>query len=499
MPPRAATTRWTLEDLIDFEHASLAPDATTPPESLRRQVREATRGLPHAAARRTGLHLWLDHQRALETRGAWAARPCLPISSQAQTQASSAKSARATEPCFSPATGHRFTSALALTTTLLVAAAFAIGISTVLGLFDRSRGGIHAVWFLVVTLGSQFLVLAVGFAAFLFHRRVGAGFSLVQALAGALTRRLAGNRRPPWWERATQTASSLRPALLWPLARITQEAAVAFNLGLITGLAALVLFRHIGFYWESTTESALAHGLEKTVAVLSTPWRWALPQCLPNIQATRWRPDSPAAFLRHAYGWWTFLLLALACWGLLPRLILRATASCLARRALDHLDFQERHHRALWRDLTDTGRAEPPAGPTDGALILDLGGSGIDPESLRPFLLRRLRVHPVAWHPIAVLDPNREAEARAAIARSPAGVVVLAEGWALSPPRLRALHASVRAAAGPAAPLVFLVANPGPDRSPLPPTAEERVEWERFTDSLADPATETIAYDPVIT
>ncbi|MFU8804093.1 MAG: nitrite/sulfite reductase, partial [Bradymonadaceae bacterium] len=41
----------------------------------------------------------------------------------------------------------------------------------------------------------------------------------------------------------------------------------------------------------------------------------------------------------------------------------------------------------------------------DGVLVLDVGGSGVDREALRPFLLRRLRVNPAAWQPVAVLDP----------------------------------------------------------------------------------------------
>lgn len=472
--PRAAGTRWTLEDLVDFEHAlaETREDGPRIPDSLRHQVREATRDLPPAVARRVGLHLWLDHQRAgnKEDQGAGGGAGLA---------------------------GRRFSRALRLVAGILMVVALMAGISAVLGMLDRSRGGIHAVWFLAVVLGLQFLLLAAAFAAFVFRRRVGDGFGLLQSLAGSLVRQVAGSRRPVWWERATATASSLRPALLWPLARLTQEAAVFFNLGLLAGLAGLVVFQHVGFFWESTTQVALQHSLEPVVGFLSAPWRSFLPDCVPDLPATRWWPGEPSAFRAHAHGWWTFLLLAIAFWGLLPRLVLLAIASHLARRALARLEFRERHHRALWRDLTEIGRDDPCQGPADGALVLDLGGSGIVPDMLRPFLLRRLRVHPTAWHPIAVLDPEREAEAGAALARSPAGVVVLAEGWALSPARVRDLHAQVRRAAGPDAPLVFLIVNSGPDRAPLPPTPEERIEWERFTDSLADPATEAVAYGPL--
>ncbi len=116
-------------------------------------------------------------------------------------------------------------------------------------------------------------------------------------------------------------------------------------------------------------------------------------------------------------------------------------------------------------------------------------------DALRPFLLRRLRVNPLAWHSVAVLDAGAEAEAARALATAPAGVVLLTEGWALSPARMNALLARIRASAGAQTPVRFLVANAGPDHLPTAPSADERREWERFADALSDPEAEVVFFE----
>jgi len=449
--------RWTLEDLIDFE-SEIAASTRTPPE-LRDAVAASVGGLSGGCARRVGFRLWLDGVRSSHD-------------------------------------GGKFTSALAMVGLVLALLMFVAGVSGVLGMVDRAKAGVHVTLFLVILIGGQWLVLVLAAIAWLLRRRAADGFSGVQALVGNLARRLAGKRDAPWWSHLMDGGGAARAAVLWRTARMVQTAGISFNLGILCGLAGLVLVRHIGFFWETTTEVAMHELLEKLAVFLSAPWAAWWPDAVPDaavIDSSRWLPDralppGPAA-------WWRFLLMATLVWGLLPRLALWVVAWNAGSRALGQLDFQSRGHRALWRDLTGTGRAETADMPLDGVLVLDVGGSGLTADGLRSFLLRRLRVHPAAWHPVSVLDPGAEREASRALTNAPAGVVLLAEGWALSPARMSALHTKVRANAGAETPVKFLIANCGSEHTPLPPSSDERREWERFVDSLRDPEAEVFFFE----
>lgn len=447
--------RWTLENLVDFEQAAVASPAT--PAELRREIATVTRGLDGAAARRVGLRIWLG-----ESRGAV----------------------------------RKFTSALALVGGGLALLTFLGGISAVLGLLDR--GGVNVTLFLAILIGGQWLVLVLAAFAWLLRRRAAEGFSLVQAAAGKLARRLAGGGDDPWWQRVMDGGGAPRAALLWRLARVAQTAGIAFNLGILVGLSGLVLLRQVGFFWETTTELAMRSILEMSVRILAAPWAILWPAAVPDaavIDASRWRPESIGALPPGPPEWWQFLLMATLVWGLLPRAVLWLVAWRSESAALGKLDFQARHHRVLWREIMGTERVETDEKPLDGVLVLDVGGSGLAEETLRPFLLRRLRVHPAAWRPVAVLDSGAEDEAARALEKAPAGVVLLAEGWSLSPPRMLALLAKIRAHTGAAAPVKFLVANVGPDHEPVPVNEEERREWGIFVDSLRDPAAEIFFFE----
>ena len=446
---------WTLESLVDFEQEIATSAGSTP--AVRAAVVAATLGLDGAAARRVGLRVWLAEVR--------------------KTSA-----------------GRKFSSALSMVGGLLAVVTFIAGISAVLGLLDRERGGINVVLFLAILIGGQWLVLLLAVFAWMLRGRAAEGFSGVQALVGKLARRFAGD--DVWWQNLMEGGGSPRAAVLWRIARLVQAAGVFFNIGILTGLAGLVLVKHIGFFWETTTEVSMFSLLQKLSHFLSLPWSAWWPDAVPNpddIKAACWLPGrelptGPAV-------WWEFLLLSTFVWGLLPRALLWLLAWNAGRQALAKLDFQGRGHRALWRELTGAERVDADEKPLDGVLVLDVGGSGLTIDGLRPFLLRRLRVHPAAWHPVAVLDSGAEEEAVAALAKAPAGVVLLAEGWSLSPARMTVLHSKIRSSAGPQVPVKFLIANVDGGRQPVPPTAEERREWERFVDSLRDPAAEVFFFE----
>ena len=451
--------RWTLEKLVDFEQAAALSTGSS--IEVRAKVALAVRGREGADARRTGLAAWLEE--------------------------TGAKSA-----------GRKFSSALSLVGGGLALFMMVAGISAVHGMLDRERGGINVTLFLAVLIGGQWLVLLFAGVAWVFRRKAAEGFSGVQALAGKLARRLAGNRDDTWWQPLMDSGGASRAALLWRLARTAQAAGIFFNLGILLGLTGLVLVKHIGFYWETTTELVMRSFLEKAVAFLSAPWSAVWPEAVPSaaiINASRWLPGRSTGLAPGPAAWWEFLLMVTLVWGLLPRAILWLLAWSAGRKSLSTLDFQGRHHRMLWREITSNERLDTDEKPLDGVLVLDVGGSGLSERSLRPFLLRRLRVHPTTWRSVAVLDPGAEQEAARSLAQAPAGVVLLAEGWALSPAQMLDLHGKIRTHAGSEIPVKFLVANVGTDQQPATVTPEERREWTRFVDSLRDPAAEVFFYE----
>jgi hypothetical protein len=352
---------------------------------------------------------------------------------------------------------------------------------------------VHVVWFLALALGVPWLFLLGGLGGWLWAGRSGVTGWLGKGVAWLLGR---WSGLGAWWSGGGELGRLLGATVM----RLLQGSAVMFHAGAAAGLAGLVLFRHVRFYWESTTESALERALGWLVGVLAAPWAAWWPAAVPGgdvIAASRRIAGGP---LPAAGGsWWEFLVLTLVCWGVVPRLLLWLAAGWRERWMLDRLEFQSPACRRVWRELAAVRRGEVADGPADGALVIDLGGSNPDHAKLRPFLLRRLRVNPVAWETIGVLDSGREAAAKRALAAAPAGVVLVAEAWALAPRELAAAVARVRAAAGPQARVVVLVGRIAADGTPQPPTADELGHWQRAIDALADPALEVTGYEEVET
>ena len=451
--------RWRLEEWIDLE-AELAER----PEVLgeeKRAVREAVAGLGEAEARGVGMRVWWGMRCGESVEGP----------------------------------GWRLGQALGWVVAGLVFLAFLAGGSAVLGLWDRVRGGVHVGLVLVVVIGVQWVFLLGAVLALGLRGRRG-GLGMLPGLMARLARRFSGGDGWGFWSALVDGAAGRR-MLGWRLVRGTQVAAMAFNVGVLAMLGGLVLGRHVGFFWETTTDVAMRETLEAVVRWLSLPWAGWLPEAVPGaavIGETRWVPGRTETLEAGPAEWWRFLLMATVVWGFLPRLVLWGWAWRAERRAGVGVEFQSRAHRALWRGLREVSMEPVSEAAADGVLVLEVGGAVFDREGLRPFLLRRLRVNPRVWLPVAVMDAEQEAEARAALAKAPAGVVLLAEAWALSPPRMAALHAAVRERAGAGMPVKFLAANVGEGGRAVAPSVEELREWERFVDGLRDPAAEVFGF-----
>jgi hypothetical protein len=387
----------------------------------------------------------------------------------------------------SSALGRRWVQGVGAATLLMVLAAALLGVGAVWGTLDRATSGVNVVWLLAATLVLPWLMLLAGVGVWAVR-----GWIPAVGWIGMMVERLAlrglSDSSRAMLDRIRRS-DELGAVLAWHLAARTQAMAVGFHAGAVLGLGAMVLFKSVGFFWESTTEAALRDGLEAFVRVASMPWRGWMPEAVPEIAAT----ESTAAWMEAGGGWWRFLLMALVFWGVVPRILLCLALGWRKRRCLAGLKFHAPQHRKLWRELTMVRRGESLKAPVDGALVVTVGGVEPDREQLRPFLLRRLRMNPTAWEMLGVLDADREDAAREALDMAPAGIVLFAEGWSLAPRQMQRALDETRDRAGDRR-RVLVVGNPG-DGGIEPATAEERTQWERFVDERRDDDVELMFFE----
>ncbi|WP_328579514.1 DUF2868 domain-containing protein [Ideonella sp. BN130291] len=347
MTPSADTAlrsaRWTLADVVDFEHWLAQPDA----------VAQAC-AMPGAAGadRRAVFHAWLRQQREGHS-GA-------PTPGEQLQQ------------------GERLLSALAWGVGLALGAGLA-------GTWLAGSGAepVNAPLFWVATVGLQLVLLVVALLGWWSRRRWGgAAGGLVGLLQAAMTgaatllRRLPGERRDAL--RAALGRLAMRhdaqsQLLVAPAVALAQRFAIAFNLGLLAAMLLLHLpLVDLRFGWQSSYP-VRPDQVHLAVQALATPWRWALPQAQPSVDevaATRYvRGDASARLpAEAARAWWPFLALSIACYGLLLRAALLCGARWQQRRTLARLRFDHPAANALWRRLSgpllrsDGGLAELPGG-----------------------------------------------------------------------------------------------------------------------------------------
>jgi len=383
--------------------------------------------------------------------------------------------------------GARWLGGISAAAWLLGIVVAAAGAGAVWGSLDRASSGVNVIWMLAAALVLPWLLFLGGVVAWLLRGRVPA-IGVIGGLVEKLSLRFVRAELRDGLDRIRRSGELAR-VLAWHLAARTQALAAVFHLGAFAGLGAMVLFKRVGFFWETTTESAMRGFLDQAARLLSLPWAGWLPQAVPDVAAS----ESTAGWMEGGIGWWSFSLLALAVWGILPRLLLAGWMSWKKRRALATLAFQAPHHRKLWRELTAVRRGAEPEGPVDGALVISLGGAEPHRDSLRLFLLRHLRMNPTAWECLGVLNEEREDAARAALAKAPAGIVLFAEGWSLAPREMERALAEIAARAGDRR-HVLLVGNPAENEID-PPTADERLQWERFVDGRNDTELELVFYE----
>lgn len=453
--PRMAGRRnasWNLEDLVDFEVA-VARSPVVEAE-VGRRIREDLRDgdFSDRGRRRWGLLEWLRSKR----RG----------------------------------TGAKVVSAIRLFGVVLLVMTFLLGVGVIRGLVMRVDGQATLnIWVLLAgTIGIQWVIFLLGLAGFLLGRYWIGGLGFLREAIAGLVRRWAGKVSPEAWRSLVAGKGRPPSALAWRLTRAMQLGGVGFNLGLMAGLFGVLWFTEVAFYWESSLSQFGGESLGRVTQVLAAPWGGrGLSEA--EVAGLRDLPGETGDAAWRAF--LTFIFAALLVWGLVPRVLFWAAAVWKERRTLAGLEFQDPEHRKLWREISRVERAVSMEGMKDGVVLLEVGGLHLQTEEIRPFLLRKLRVNPEKKYGVGVLDASEEKGAWEAMRAAPRGVVLLVEGWNLSPKEMTTLFDRIRREAGEDTVMRVLVLGDGVEA----PDGEEFEQWQEFVDGLRDPQLECVAYE----
>ncbi len=132
------------------------------------------------------------------------------------------------------------------------------------------------------------------------------------------------------WNTENQTV--LAPAARWLFSFWSQLFAFSFNTGVLLAAFYMISFSDLAFAWSTTLDldSAMFHEILGTV---SWPWHTLFPEAVPSaelVELSRYYrledvslgngPLSPEIATQLGQ-WWPFLLAAIACYGLFPRLL----------------------------------------------------------------------------------------------------------------------------------------------------------------------------------
>ncbi len=448
--------QWRLQDLIDFEIAleESSEVSASAGDEIREGLSQQDFGKDEGAKRRWGLLRWLRLRPEREA-------------------------------------GQRVVGVTRFLGIVLLGLMFLGGIGLIRGLIMEVRGtslrGFNIWILLAATIGVQGLFLLGGVIGYFLMPKITGGLDWVRELIGVLVKKCSGTLDEKIWRKLTDLRSGQKSAVAWRLGRVIQLGGIGWNLGLLTGLFGVLWFTETIFFWESSFSRFGPTSLKNVVTVLSLGISGINPS---GVVDASWlaneRPTtgSPSAI------WKAFFFFAIFLWGLLPRLFFYLLTIFKERKTLKNLHFQDPAHRKLWRGITRVERTVVIEGPSDGVVLLDVGGLNLETEKLRPFLLQTLRVNPEKTYSVGILDEEKEAEAWSAIKKAPCGLVLLVEGWSLSPKQMISLINRIREAADDAA-IRVLVLGDGVE----PPEDKDFAQWQKFIDELRDPNLECIAYE----
>ncbi len=300
----------------------------------------------------------------------------------------------------------------------------------------------------------------------------------------------------------------------WVVVHSSQTFGLAFHVGAVASALYLVVFSDLAFAWSTTLQLDAAQ-LERWTTLLSTPWAWAWGSARPSaelIESTRYfrlgdgsfpAAQSPAGL----GGWWPFLAMAMAVYGILPRLLTLLLTRWRLRNALRqtflHLPGLDEVRMRLNHALVETQADEPDAGPGDAgtatpaaatslhgrpAAVIIWAGAAEAGEATAGWLASRLGITAASWHRAggaSSLDADGDA-LRQATATGEA-LLVLVKAWEPPMAELTDFLRAMRQAAGQDRRVHVLPVGPTAGGSPTLPEARHHDVWRRALARLGDP------------
>lgn len=434
---------------------------------------------------------------------------------------------------------ERAETAIRVTDVLIAVAAIVIGWATTLAAFYFDGSGrVNAVAVLALLVLVPAVLLIPFFAALLpvavMHRIPGAdAFSALARAAspgrlGAwLWRRFARGPHPAAelaaqrWEAQQQRHGGVHR---WAFLRWSQWFALWFQLTVFTATLGLVVFTDLAFGWSTTLTSGDprmdAQRLHQVTSTLAIPWRSMAPGAEPSLalveQSRFFRAASePLSSLQAARlgGWWAFVAMTIAFYGVLPRvltlLIARMRLRAAARAMIVASPGVSAVVRRLHRARVETSAVQPELGERkDRPILLESGSRKMGAEvcavinwSGVPVSADVLgdafpRAVPYAAGGAATVADDEARVREIAAAAGPLGgdVLVLVKAW--EPPLMEFVDfvKALRAALPPdSAEILVLPVGLGSDGALNPPVAGQFAVWRDQLARVGDPSLRVVS------
>jgi hypothetical protein len=326
------------------------------------------------------------------------------------------------------------------------------------------------------------------------------------ALAAQIFRQITGQAESRIFAWAAARNAAMRRYGKWQMLFWSQIAAVAFNAGVIATAAMLIAFTDIAFGW-STTLSVDTGTASRIFGTIAAPWADLFPSSVPDTalversQFFRLEGYTGLADSRALTGWWSFSVLAVVTYGLLPRLAFLTVAGWRLHAATRNLLLHDSRVVALLDRMAAPaletsgeqpaeGTPEPlPAAGTAAPTALEgrasaLIWNGSAAAGAAPGLVgSRLGVAISTVFELGVGSLAEQRQMLERLAGTDDPVVVLTPGW--EPPLLDFVDflGQLRAVLGPAPSIIVMpVAENG--QATL---AVERENWSRAVERTGDP------------